>query len=310
MDLSVSIGGGRKGDPLHLANPIITAAGTCGTGVELQRDIDLTAVGAFVTPAITRRSHRRPGTVSPREVPAGLFLAGPYPSLSLRSVLNRSMALWESWPVPVIANIPAGDADECFEIAAALADYADIAAIELSFISYASWLDVDDNLPELRRMYRRLRDAWPRPLIVKLPYGLTNTLALVDAAGDAGVDAVSLGGGFPARIVERGHAVERPRLVAGRVTGPATRPLALGMVAAICAGTHVPVIASGGVTSGTDALDFLQAGARAVQVGSATLRDPGAVVRVARDLERLMRGTGRSSMPRLPTGIHDQSTPL
>jgi dihydroorotate dehydrogenase (NAD+) catalytic subunit len=295
VDLSVSIGAGRKGDPLQLANPIIAASGTFGTGLELQRDIDLTAIGAFVTPAITRRAHGRRPAVPPRESPAGLFLAGPYPSIGLRAVLNRFASLWEGWPVPVIANIPAGDADECFEVAAALAGYAGVAAIELSFVSDAAWLDDDDNLPEFGRICRRLSDTWPRPLIVKLPYGLTDTIILVDAAGDAGVDAVSLGGGFPARIVDRDVVADRARFVTGRVTGPATHPMALHVTAAVCAGTKMPVIASGGVSSGDEALGFLQAGARAVQVGSASLRDPAAVVRVARDLEWLVRGAGRSS---------------
>lgn len=293
-DLTVHIGDGHKGDPLRLANPVIAAAGTYGTGLEVQRDLDLSAIGALVTPAITRVAHRRRPTVSPRETAAGLFLAGPFPSLGLRSVLNRLMPLWEGWPLPVIASIPASDADECVEIAVALAGHAGIDAIELSFVTPEPWLDRDGGAQAFQRMCRRLSDAWPQPLIVKLPYGLTNTLALVEIAASSGVDAVSLGGGLPASIIDRGDA-RRPRLMAGRVVGPATHPFALAAVASVCAGTEMPIIAAGGITTGSDALDFLEAGARAVQVGSASLRDPTAPIRVAGELRRIVGGTEGAS---------------
>jgi dihydroorotate dehydrogenase (NAD+) catalytic subunit len=307
VDLTVSIGSGHKGDPLHLANPIIAAAGTFGTGVELQRDVDLAVIGAIVTPAISRRAHRHRPAVPVRETPSGLFMVVPYPSISLRAVLNRFAPLWEDWPVPVIANISAGDADECVEVAAALAGYAGIAAIELSFVAYAAWLDGDDSLPEFRRLCRRLSNTWPRPLIVKLPYGLADSLTLIGAAAESGVDAISLGGGFPAGVIDRG-AADRARLITGRLTGPATHAYALHAAAAICAETSMPVIASGGVASGVDALDFLQSGARAVQVGSASLRDPAAAVEVARDLERLVRDMGRSSGSGFDGDLQDEES--
>jgi dihydroorotate dehydrogenase (NAD+) catalytic subunit len=307
-DLTVEIGSGHKGDPLRLVNPIIAAAGTLGTGVELQRDIDLTAIGALVTPAISRRVHRRPA-VLPRESPAGLFLSGPYPSIRLRDVLDRYALLWEGWSVPVIANIAADDADESVEVATALARYAGVAALELSFVSSAPWLDGDGSVTEVRRLCRRLSDTWPRPLIVKLPYGLSNTLALIEVAIGGGADAISIGGGFPAAVVDQSGSTGGLRLVRGRVTGPATKSLALHAIAAVCAETAAPVIASGGITSGTDALDFLLAGARAVQVGSASLRDPSAPVRVAWDLERLARGTGQAAITAIGGGFGDEEPP-
>jgi dihydroorotate dehydrogenase (NAD+) catalytic subunit len=309
LDLSITFGTGRKGDPMRLHNPVIAASGTLGTGVELQRDYDLAAIGALVTPGITRRAQQRRPATPPLETPAGLFLSERFPALSLRSAVSRYASLWESLPVPVIANLPAGDADECVEIAAMLADHPGVAAIELGLVSLAPRLTGNDSALEVQWLCRRLSDTWPRPLIVKLPYGLTDTRILIDAATEGGADAISLGGGLPARVLNRGGATDWRRLLSGRIVGPAMHPLALHAVAAACAETRTPIIASGGVTSGADALAFLLAGAWAVQVGSASLRNPAAAIDVARDLEHLVRSAGMSRLQDIRAHTTDEGSP-
>lgn len=284
LHLSVDFGGGRKGDPLRLANPVMAAAGTFGTGLEVQRDLDLSRIGGLVTPAIGRRgrNHVIPQPIT--ETPAGLLLFGPYPSMSLRAVIDRYAPLWRNWPFPVIANMQVEDGEECVEIASVLADHGAVAAIELGLPP--DWSVVGaGGAAAVRGLCRRVIEAWHGPLIVKLPYGIAELPACVEAATEGGADAVSLGGGFPGRAA-----------AVGRLVGPATHPLALEVVARICAATRTPIIASGGVSSGRDALDFLLAGAQAVQVGSASLRNPAAILDIVGDIEARLRAVGVASM--------------
>lgn len=309
VDISITIGAGRKGDPLRLRNPVIAASGTLGTGTEVQRDINLAALGAIVTPGIARRARNPRPAIPLVETPAGLFLAGAYPTLSIRSVVGRYAPRWATWPAPVIANLPADDADACVATAAMLADHIGVAAIELGLVPIASHLTDDGSARDLQHLCRQLSDNWPRPLLVKLPYGLPNLRTLVEAAAEGGADAVVLGGGFPARAVDRDRSIAPDRLLAGRVVGPATRPLALDAVAAICATTRLPVIASGGIASGADALAFLVAGARAVQVGSASLRHPAAAITVARDLDELVQPRGFAGVQDFNGGPKPEASP-
>jgi dihydroorotate dehydrogenase (NAD+) catalytic subunit len=261
----------------------------------------------LVTPAITRRPRHR-GRPSPlRETPAGLLLAGPYPSVGYRTALRRHVPAWEASPVPVIANLPAEDADECLEVASALADHGGVAAVEL--VLPAQMLR-EGGAAALGRLCERVLAVWPASLIAKLPYGTDDLLNSIEAAAAGGADAVALGGGFPGRVFEYGTRDTPPRAMSGRVVGPATRPLALHVVATVCAATRVPVIASGGITRAEDALDFLLAGAQAVQVGSASLRDPSVVVDMAAGLAELLQATGAPSVVALRNRRRGEGSPL
>jgi dihydroorotate dehydrogenase (NAD+) catalytic subunit len=279
----LTLGGGRKGDPLELANPVIAAAGTFGTGVELQRLGEAARPGAIVSPAIGRRTRRSASGLQLLEVSAGLLVAGQYPTLSHRRVVEELAPLWRAWQSPVIVNVLAEDRDACLEVASALADVDGVSAIELSFAwpalgsTAVSWLP--DAVAELTGT---IASVWGRPLIAKLPYGAGDDVALATAAAEAGADAVTLGGGFP------GQGAWAGRRLHGAIVGPCTKPLALRAVAEVAHAVPIPLIASGGITTAADAIDFLQSGAQAVQVGSATIRDPRAVYQIAGDVSALL----------------------
>ncbi|MGH2584797.1 MAG: HisA/HisF-related TIM barrel protein [Dehalococcoidia bacterium] len=279
----LTLGGGRKGDPLELANPVIAAAGTFGAGAELQRLGEPARPGAIVSPAVARRTRRSVTGLQLLEVPAGLLLTGQYPTVSHRRVVEDLAPLWRTWRSPVIVNVLADDRDACLEVAAALADVDGVSALELSFAWPVVGSTAESWLPDVvAGLTGAIASVWSRPLIAKLPYGAGDGIALATAAVEGGADAVALGGGFP------GQGVWAGRNTLGAVVGPCTKPLALRVVAAVAPSVTVPLIASGGITAAADAVDFLQAGARAVQVGSATIRDPRAVYRIAGDINTLL----------------------
>jgi dihydroorotate dehydrogenase (NAD+) catalytic subunit len=299
--LAVTLAPGRKGDPLALANPVIAASGTFGLGTELQRHLDLSRLGAMITPGIaraTRPGRDRHGRISPAiigETPAGLLIAERYPTIGLRAALRQLGPLLESRRTPVIANLPASDADQCVRLAGSLAEDEGFAAIELDL----TFLESDDDplqaVAVVRDLTERVRGVWPGPLLAKLPYS-PRTAALSVAARDGGADALSLGGGFPgmASVRGEGHATYRP--TTGRLVGPATKPLALSLIGAVVGATDLPVVAAGGITVGDDAVEFLRAGATAVQVGSASFVDPYAALAVADGIATYLRRVGETDV--------------
>jgi dihydroorotate dehydrogenase (NAD+) catalytic subunit len=303
--LAVTLAPGRKGDPLELSNPVMAAAGTFVIGTELQRIVEPARLGAIVTPGLarsTRPARDRLGRTSPvilAEAPAGLLVAPHYPTIAYRAALRDLAPLLASGNPAVIANLPAYDADELADVTAALADEGTIAAIELNTVAIAEGAGgVSPPLTAVRDTVQRVRQMWHGPLIVKLPYA-DGVASFAAAARDGGADAISVGNGFAGAAVHGRGMSGGPRLLAGRLVGPATRPLALAHIGSVTATVDVPVIASGGITTGGDAVAFLLAGATAVQVGSATLAGPRATIAVVEGLITHLNEIGETDVRNL-----------
>jgi dihydroorotate dehydrogenase (NAD+) catalytic subunit len=296
-DLSVTIGSGRKGDPLTVSSPILAAAGTIGTGAEVGWDAIPSRLGALVTPTIAHRTRR--GGMASRLVEAvgGLLVVGQYPTLSVRSVQTRHAPFWQRRSIPVIANVSAESPDQCLDVIAALSGLDGIRAVEIALPASSSRGSTD---PSEARLLRTLCDSasaiWHGPILVKLPIATDAAAMLADSAGEGGADAAVLGGGFPGSVLQHDLPLPARRHVDGMLVGPATKSLALQAVARLATESSLPVIASGGVATGVDALDFLIAGACAVQVGSASLRDPMATARIIDELEASLRSAGLQSL--------------
>jgi dihydroorotate dehydrogenase (NAD+) catalytic subunit len=246
---------------LRLANPVMTAAGCFGYGLEYARSVPIERIGAIVTRSVTLHG-RRAGPLRLVETPSGLLNVGPWPDRSLSAVIGRYAAAWAGWKTPVILSVEADHA----AIAEALEGVEAVAALELRF----------DDPGAAAETVAAVRALTLLPLLVKLPPHDT-LAATARAVADAGADALTVIAAPPALVVDP-HTGER---LEGRLSGPAIRPLALRAVAEVCAAVSIPVVGSGGITCTEDARQFLAVGATAVQVGAALLADPMAAVRIA-----------------------------
>jgi dihydroorotate dehydrogenase (NAD+) catalytic subunit len=259
---------------LTLRQPVLTAAGCFGYGVEYERLADIAGIGAIITRSTTlhrRRVSRPPQLI---ETPAGLLAAGAWPNPGLARVIERYTPIWAGWDTPVLLSMVGATAEDFATFAAALEGVEGIAGLELNLAEHAD---------TAARVVAATRAASQLPLLAKLPYleGDRQALtALARSVADAGADAI-VAIGSPRGMAVDPQSGER---VEGWLSGPALRPLALALVADLAAAVSMPVIGCGGIASVEDARQFLAAGAVAVQIGAALLADPGAAARIGAEL--------------------------
>ena len=241
---------------------------------------------AFVSKTITVAP--RQGNPPPRlwESPSGLINSIGLPNKGLDGFLSADLPQLAELPVPLVVSVMGFSRDELAVLVEAVGARDEVAMIELnvSCPNVETGLIMGADPAETAAAVERLRPLTERPLIVKLTPSATDPPAVAAAAEGAGADAVSLINTL------RGMAFDpktrRPWLGAGTggLSGPAIRPVALAQVAAVAERVRIPVIGMGGVSSGRDARDFLDAGASAVAVGTESFRDPAAGRRIAREL--------------------------
>jgi dihydroorotate dehydrogenase (NAD+) catalytic subunit len=281
---------------LTLKNPVLVASGTFGYVREMAPFVRLERLGGVIPKTVTFRA--RAGNATPRtvETASGLLNAIGLDNDGIDHFRAHHLPYLRTVGTAVIANIAGEDIDQFVSMAAMLAGEPGLAALELnvSCPNVSHGLDLGIDAGAVGRLVRRVREACPDlPLIAKLTPNVTDIAAIAAAAAEAGADALSLVNTF------RGMAVDwrarRPILAndVGGLSGPAIKPLALRMVwdvARACPG--VPLIGIGGIAEADDALEFLVAGARAVQVGTATFYDPTAAERLLDDLTERLAAAG------------------
>jgi dihydroorotate dehydrogenase (NAD+) catalytic subunit len=256
---------------LALSSPVMAAAGCFGYGVEYARLADLERIGAIVTRSTTlqrRRVARPPRLV---ETPAGVLAVGAWPNPGLERVVERYAPVWAGWKTPVLLSLVGESPAEYAAMAAALEGIEGIAGLELN---------VEDHTAHAAAITAATRGVTQLPLLVKLTPLDEGLPDIARAVAGAGADAIT--------VIARPHALvvdqRSGERLAGRLSGPALRPLALRLVAEVAAAVDVPVVGCGGIAAADDARQFLAVGAAAVQVGAALLADPGAAARIAHDL--------------------------
>ena len=272
---------------LRLANPVLVASGTFGYVREMAGFVRLERLGGVIPKTVTR--HPRAGNPTPRtaETAAGLLNAIGLDNDGIDYFRTHHLPYLRTVGTAVIANIAGEDEADFVAMAGVLAEEPGIAAIELNIscpnVSHGLDLGIDPDAVE--SLIRAVRELCPLPIIAKLTPNVTDIVTIARAARAGGVDAVSLVNTF------RGMAVDwrrrRPILAndIGGLSGPAIKPLALRMVWEVArALPDMPIIGVGGIASGTDALEFLVAGASAVQVGTATFTDPTASERLVDEI--------------------------
>ena len=284
VDLSVRLG------RLTLKNPVLVASGTFGYVREMAAFIRLERLGGVIPKTVTARP--RAGNATPRtvETASGLLNAIGLDNDGLDHFRAHHLPYLRTVGTAVIVNIAGEDEDQFVAMAEAVGAEPGLAAVELTVscpnVSHGLDLGIDPRAVE--RLVRRARAACPLlPVIAKLTPNVTDVVAIARAAAAGGADAVSLVNTF------RGMAVDwrarRPILAndVGGLSGPAIKPMALRMVWDVArALPDLPVIGIGGIASADDALEFLVAGATAVQVGTATFYDPTISERLLDDLTR------------------------
>ncbi|MBP1660532.1 MAG: dihydroorotate dehydrogenase [Candidatus Aminicenantes bacterium] len=274
---------------LRLRNPVLTASGTFGYGLEFEPYLDLQKLGGIVVKGLYYGA--REGNPPPRlvETPSGLINAIGLQGVGVEAFAAKVLPKLRKVETAVIVNVCGADDDEY----AAVVEYLDrqdgIAAYELN-ISCPN-VKKEGACPALspRTTYdlvKRIKAASRRPLITKLSPNVTSIVEIAQAAEEAGTDAVALINTLLAMAIDL--ETRRPKLgnIYGGLSGPAIKPVALRMVHQVASRLKVPVVGMGGIMTGADALEFLVAGAAAVEVGTASFVDPDAAGRIVGEIER------------------------
>ena len=282
--------------PLTLRNPILTASGTFGYGLEFTDFVDLSTLGGICTKGLSLRPHA--GNVPPRicETPAGMLNAIGLQNVGVDVFLREKLPALTALGATVIANVW-GDAEEDYvAVVGALEDAEALAAVELNIScpNVAKGGMLFGNSPSATAsLVARVRAATRRTLVVKLSPNAPDLVLSARAARDAGADVLSLVNTFVGMAID--PATARPRLSfgTGGLSGPAIKPLAVRMVFQVArALPGVPIMGIGGISDLHDVLEFLAAGASAVQVGTANFRDPAVSGRLVAELDGYCRERG------------------
>lgn len=289
MNLAVELAP-RNRRRLLLKNPVMVASGTFGYGTELAEAVDLSRLGAIVCKGTTR--YPRTGNPKPRlaETPAGLLNSIGLQNIGVWGVIKEKAPIWATWDVPVIVNVAGETVEEFAEIAGLLDDVAGVAGLELNIscpnVSRGLDFGID---PELAAaVTTAVKKATSLPVIVKLTPNVADIAAIARAVEAAGADAISLINTLLGMTIDIRR--RRPVLgsLSGGLSGPAVRPIAVRMVYQVAQAVEVPVIGIGGITSTEDAIEFLMAGATAIQVGTANFINPRVSLDVVEGLEGFM----------------------
>lgn len=290
-DLSVELAPRNKRG-LFLKNPVMVASGTFGYGLEYAQVFDVQRLGAIITKGTTLRPRR--GNPPPRtvETAAGMLNSIGLQNPGIRAVIRDFAPIWATWQVPVVVNIAGETVREYAQLAAALDGVAGVAGIEVN----VSCPNVDAGGMEFGRrpagaaaVTDAVRRATSLPVMVKLTPNVEDIVAVARAVEEAGADAISLINTLTAMAIDVGR--RRPVLSrgVGGLSGPAIKPVALYMVYQVAGAVSVPVIGVGGIATANDALEFLMAGAWAIQVGVANFVDPGAPLDIVEGITAYLR---------------------
>jgi dihydroorotate dehydrogenase (NAD+) catalytic subunit len=271
MDLSVSVG------TLRLLNPLIAASGCFGYGVEYGEVVDLSSLGGVAVKGLflePREGHAPPRIV---ETPSGMLNAIGLQGIGVHRFIREKLPELRQRGAIVFVNICGTTIDEYVELARILSDQEGVAALELNISCpniKEGGITFGCSLPGTHAVVGAVRKVTRLPVIPKLTPNVTDIASLARAAEEAGADAISLVNTFLAMAID--VETRRPKLtnIVGGLSGPAIRPIAVRMVYECRQAVKVPIIGMGGIAAAADVLEFMIAGATAVQIGTANFVDP------------------------------------
>jgi len=280
---------------LLLANPVMTAAGTFGYGIEYSQLVDIQRLGAIVCKGTTLKPRR--GNPQPRlvETASGLLNSVGLQNVGVEAVKKDKAPVWAQWRVPVIVNIAGETIEEYAKVAARLEGVAGISGIEvnISCPNLASGgMEFGTDSKIAAEVTAAVKAVSSLPVIVKLSPNVTDIGEIASAVSGAGADAITMINTVMGMAIDVNGGKPSLGNVVGGLSGPAIKPIALYMVYKVAEIVDVPVIGCGGISCAGDALEFIMAGASAVQIGTANLADPQAALDVLNGIEQFVTREG------------------
>jgi dihydroorotate dehydrogenase (NAD+) catalytic subunit len=292
MDLSVTLG------RLRLANPILVASGTFGYAREMAGTVDFARLGGIIPKTVTQQPRAGNPPLRTVETPSGMLNAIGLDNDGIDYFIQHHLPYLRTLPTAIIGNIAGKNETEFVEMADQLGQEAGLAALELNLScpNVAGGVDFATDPVVTRRVVSAVRAVCALPILAKLTPNVTNIVPIAQAAAEGGADAVSLINTFIGMAVNWRR--RRPILgnVTGGLSGPAIKPLALRMVWQVARKVSIPVIGIGGIATIDDVMEFLVAGASAIQLGTVNFYDPTASQRIVEQLPTALAHLGVGSV--------------
>lgn len=286
LDLSVEIGG------LRLKNPVMTASGTFGYGREFDPLVDLNRLGAIVVKGLSLEPSK--GNPPPRiaETDCGMLNAIGLENVGVETFIRSKLPFLQTLKTPVLANIYGTQVEAYADLAARLDDVPAVAGVEVNISCpnvKEGGIAFGSDVKAARLVTRAVRDNYKGLVVVKLSPNVSDITEIARGVEDAGADAVSLINTLTGMAVDIHR--RRPKLanITGGLSGPAVRPVAVRMVWQTARAVKIPVIGIGGIMTAEHALEFIIAGATAIQVGTANFVNPGATMEILDGIEAYLR---------------------
>jgi dihydroorotate dehydrogenase (NAD+) catalytic subunit len=299
IDLSVQLG------RLRLPNPILVASGTFGYAREMAGFVDLSRLGGILPKTITPQPRKGNKPWRTIETAAGMLNSIGLDNDGIDAFLEHHLPYLGSLGAPIIVSIAGGNYEEFVEMAARLDARSEIAAVELNIScpNVSHGVDFGTDPAMCRRVVAGCRAACGHPILAKLTPNVTDIVSIARAAADGGADAVSLINTCLGMAVDWRR--RRPLLgnVMGGLSGPAIKPIALAAVHRVAQKVDVPLIGIGGIATIDDVMEFLVAGASAVQIGTANFYKPTVSMRILDELPRALAELGASGVSDVVTTL-------
>ncbi len=299
-DLSVTI------KDLNLKNPVLTASGTFGYGEEFADFIDLNRLGGFIVKGTT--INHREGNPYPRmvETPSGMLNAVGLQNKGVNYFINEIYPRIKHYDTEIIVNVSGAKIEDYVAVCERLKGLDKIHAVEVNISCpnvKQGGMAFGTTCAGASQVVRAVREAYDKTLIVKLSPNVTDITEIARAVEAEGADAVSLVNTFLGMSIDT--ETRRPHLstVTGGLSGPCIRPIAVRMVYQVAQAVKVPIIGLGGIMNGRDAIEFILAGATAVQVGTANFVDPTVSVKIVDYIENYLKRHNISSIREIIGGM-------
>jgi dihydroorotate dehydrogenase (NAD+) catalytic subunit len=284
-DLTVEIAG------IKMRNPVMTASGTFGYGEEYSSYLNLERLGAIVTKGLSLSP--KAGNPMPRivETPGGMLNAIGLQNVGIEAFIENKIPFLQTVDTPVIVNFFGNTEDEYAAMAERLDKIPEVAGLEMNIscpnvkqggIAFGSKPD------NAYQVVKAVRESTIKPVIVKLSPNVTDIVEMAHACAEAQADALSLINTLTGMAIDLQKRKPVLANITGGLSGPAIKPIALRMVWQVSRAVDLPVIGIGGIGTATDALEFMLAGASAVQVGTANFISPGIAEKIVHDMERYL----------------------